>query len=294
MGAKIFISWSGELSKALGEAVRDWIPKVLQSVKPYFTPDDIEKGARWAKEIGQELESSQLGIICLTQENQHSPWILFEAGALSKNLEESKVCPILFNFDTTDLKGPLSSFQATKFNKEDFKKLLESINNSCNETKLDQKNLEETFDMWWPKLEEKIKNILSQDKSNPKPKKREDRDILEEILELARSNAKSILTDQRSISRMTIEELVSCYRHIKEKSIRGGSIDLDLAKMESTIMRLCKEGNFEDVYVRYPRIRPFSVGGGLYREKNSARESSEDIQKGRFAEKAGISDETEV
>ena len=124
MGTKIFISWSGELSRELAEAVRDWIPMVLQSVKPYFTPDDIEKGSRWAKEISGELAASQLGIICLTQDNQNSPWILFEAGALSKNLEESKVCPILFNFDTTELKGPLSSFQATKFNKDEIKKLL--------------------------------------------------------------------------------------------------------------------------------------------------------------------------
>lgn len=240
MGAKIFISWSGELSKALGEAVRDWIPKVLQSVKPYFTPDDIEKGAKWAKEIGEELASSQLGIICLTQENQHSPWILFEAGALSKNLEESKVCPILFNFDTTELKGPLSSFQATKFNKDDFKKLVESINNSCNESKLDQKNLDETFDMWWPKLEKKIKEILIQDKSGSKPTKRGERDILEEILELTRSNAKSILSEQRNISRITIEELVLCYRHIKEKNAHGGIIALDLAQMESTILGCAK------------------------------------------------------
>ena len=119
MGARIFISWSGELSKALGEAIKDWIPKVLQTVKPYFTPNDIEKGARWATEISGELGASHLGIICLTRDNQHSPWILFEAGALSKNLDESKVCPILFDFDTAELKGPLASFQATKFNKED-------------------------------------------------------------------------------------------------------------------------------------------------------------------------------
>ena len=117
MGAKVFISCSGELSKDIGEAIRDWLPKVLQSVKPYFTPDDIEKGARWSDEIANELSSSQLGIICLTLENQNSPWILFEAGALSKNIEESKVYPILFNFDTIDLSGPLASFQATKFNK---------------------------------------------------------------------------------------------------------------------------------------------------------------------------------
>lgn len=287
MGAKIFISWSGELSKALGEAVKEWIPKVLQSVKPYFTPDDIEKGSRWAKEISQELATSQLGIICLTQENQHSPWILFEAGALSKNLEESKVCPILFNFDTTDLKGPLSSFQATKFNKDDFKKLLESINNSCEETKLEQKSLDETFEVWWPMLDKKINEILAQDNTDSKPSKRKDRDILEEILELARSNAKAIISTPRDVSRITVEDLVAGYRRIKEKNVRGLSIESDLIQMESTIIRLCKESNFEDVYERHPGIRTY-VGVGMYRAKNSASESES------FGLKRRIVDRTET
>lgn len=296
MGAKIFISWSGELSKALGEAVRDWIPKVLQSVKPYFTPDDIEKGARWAKDIGEELAASQLGIICLTQENQHNPWILFEAGALSKNLEESKVCPILFNFDTAELKGPLSSFQSTKFSKDDFKKLIESINNSCSESKLDEKSLEETFEMWWPKLDEKINGILNQEKKSSKPVKRDTRDILEEILDLTRSNAKSILSEQRNISPITVEELMLCYRRIKDKSSNGGSLDIDLAQMESTIQRLCKEGNFEDIYARYRRTRPYHIGDDvyMYKDKNSARESGTFSLKRRFEDYAGIVDKTKI
>lgn len=271
MGAKIFISWSGDLSKALAEAVRDWIPKVLQSVKPYFTPDDIEKGSRWAKEISGELATSHLGIICLTQENQHSPWILFEAGALSKNLEESKVCPILFNFDTAELKGPLASFQATKFNKEDIKKLLESINNSCNESKLEEKSLDETFDMWWPKLETQIKEILVQAKSITKTQKRPDRDILEEILELTRSNAKFVLSDQRGASALTLEELVSRYRAIKEKMTTGQSPETDLIMMESSIIRLCKELNLEDIY--YRRIGFHSYGMRRFSEARSDKNS---------------------
>lgn len=274
MGAKIFISWSGELSKALAEAVRDWIPKVLQSVKPYFTPDDIEKGSRWAKEISGELAASQLGIICLTQDNQHSPWILFEAGALSKNLEESKVCPILFNFNTTELKGPLASFQATKFTKEDIKKLLESINNSCNETKLEEKSLDETFEMWWPQLEGKIKEILAQFKSATKPQKRSDSDILEEILELTRSNTKLALSDQRGASTITIEELVTRYKAIKEKVSTGQSMEADLILLESAIIRLCKEMNLEDVYFRRIGYHPMGLRrfSETHVEKNSVNE----------------------
>jgi len=43
---KVFLSWSGPQSKELAEAIRDWIPVVLQAVTPYFTPSDIEKGTR--------------------------------------------------------------------------------------------------------------------------------------------------------------------------------------------------------------------------------------------------------
>ena len=64
--------------------------------------------------------------------------------------------------------------------------------------------------------------------------------------------------------------------------------------MDSTILRLCKEGNFEDVYSRYQRIRTYSVGEEVYREKNSIRESSSYPFKRRFEEKAVIVDKTEV
>ena len=89
---KVFISWSGDLSRELGEALREWLPSVIQSVKPFFTPNDIEKGARWGKDIANELESSSVGIFCITKENLSKPWLMFEAGALSKNLDASKVC----------------------------------------------------------------------------------------------------------------------------------------------------------------------------------------------------------
>jgi hypothetical protein len=84
---KVFISWSGELSRRLADEIQRWLPATLQFVKPYFTPVDIEKGTKWVSEISAELSKSHVGIICLTKENLSSPWILFEAGALSKNLD---------------------------------------------------------------------------------------------------------------------------------------------------------------------------------------------------------------
>ncbi len=87
---KVFLSWSGDLSRQLAEELRSWLPGVLQFVRPYFTPDDVEKGAKWNSEISKELEESDVGILCLTRNNLDKPWIIFEAGALSKNFGKSK------------------------------------------------------------------------------------------------------------------------------------------------------------------------------------------------------------
>ena len=146
MATKVFISWSGDLSKQLGEALRNWLPSALQYVKPYFSPEDIEKGAKWGSEIAVELQTSNIGIICLTRDNTEKPWILFEAGALSKSLEKSHVCTLLFDIDPADVKGPLTSFQATRFNKGDFKRLFTTINSAAGESRLDQPVLDNVFE----------------------------------------------------------------------------------------------------------------------------------------------------
>ena len=186
MATKVFISWSGDLSNKLADAVREWLPGVLQFVKPYFTPSDIEKGTRWGSDILGELGSSDIGIICLTKENLNKPWILFESGALSKNFEKSRVCTLLFEVETTDLTGPLTIFQNTQFKKEDFKKLVKVINNASGEVKLEDSVLDGVFDMWWPKLEEQVSKILKEHKNVEEGDQRTDRNILEEILELTR------------------------------------------------------------------------------------------------------------
>ena len=109
---RVFISWSGDLSKALAEAIRNWLPSALQYVKPYFSPSDIEKGSKWATEIFKELSASTTCIIVLTRENLASNWVMFEAGAISCTIDRARVCPLIFDLEETDLQGPLAQFQA--------------------------------------------------------------------------------------------------------------------------------------------------------------------------------------
>jgi len=173
----------------LGEVLRDWLPAALQYVKPYFSQDDVEKGAMWYSEVAKELESSNVGIICLTQENAQAPWILFEAGALSKYLEKARVCTLLFDLDAADVKGPLTSFQATKFAREDFKHLVATINNTAGDAKLQPTVLDNVFDKWWPDLEKQVAEIIRTYERGTKRQTRPERDILGEILDLTRKSA---------------------------------------------------------------------------------------------------------
>jgi TIR domain len=199
MPTKFFISWSGPLSQKLGEALRNWLPSALQFVKPYFSPEDIEKGAKWSSEISVELDTSNIGIICLTRDNTEKPWILFEAGALSKSLEKGRVCTLLFDLEPSDIEGPLTSFQGTRFRREDFKRLVITINSAAGDSGLEPQVLDDVFNMWWPKLEDEITKIIQSSDQVAKEELRTDRDILKELLELARMNSSSGLVQDMAI-----------------------------------------------------------------------------------------------
>jgi len=192
---KVFISWSGEYSFKVALVFRDWLPSVIQSIDP-FVSSDIDKGARWSTDISKELEESSYGILCVTHENIDSPWLNFEAGALSKAVDKSKVSPFLFGVKRTEIKGqvPILLFQSTIYEAEDVYKLLKSINNACGDNKLSDERLTSIFDIWWSVLEEQLDELLSElekkkiDKSLPPQTKKDNGvELIEEILELVRS-----------------------------------------------------------------------------------------------------------
>lgn len=185
---RAFISWSGDLSRQLGEAFRNWLPSALQYVKPYFTPSDIDKGAKWASEISKELSASTVCVIILTRDNLASSWIMFEAGAISTALDNTRVCPIIFDLEPTDLQGPLAQFQITKFIKKDIQQLFETINSLAEGNKLDDAVAKGVFEKWWPDLENAFNQILEGHTASPTAKKiRSDRELIEEVLLLLRS-----------------------------------------------------------------------------------------------------------
>ena len=152
---KVFISWSGEKSRRIALALKEWLPVVIRPLRPYVSSEDIGKGSRWSKELESELETSEFGILCLTRENMDAPWLMFEAGALSK-VGISRITPFLFDMQPPEVTGPMQLFQATIFDKRDIRALVAELNRNCGEGALDEKMLGQVFERWYPDLERRL------------------------------------------------------------------------------------------------------------------------------------------
>jgi hypothetical protein len=72
----VFITWSGEKSRVAAAALRDWLPNVIQTVRPWMSQADIDAGARWNHAVSDQLSRTKFGILCLTRANQGAPWIV--------------------------------------------------------------------------------------------------------------------------------------------------------------------------------------------------------------------------
>ena len=186
---EIYLAWSGKRSEAVASAFKRWLPLVFQQLSPFFSPNDIEKGAKWANELSQKLESCHVGLLFVTPESLDSKWLLFEAGALSKISGSKVVC---IGFDDVHIGQPLSQFQNVQFKKEDITKLMSDIH-QWNGTEIPPLSVvEASVEMWWSKLESEVIQALKQRHDNHTEEVESSEDVSKEILELARINAQSL------------------------------------------------------------------------------------------------------
>lgn len=198
----VFISWSGDRSKWVGDAIHEWLPQVVHAARPFISAD-IDKGARGLPEISAKLSAMKVGIFCLASDNLDAPWIHYEAGALAKTIDDkTRLCTYLLGgLKFQDITGPLAMFQATNPDRADTLKLVQTINRAVSKSPVSEIVLNKGFDVWWPKLESEMAKMPTL--SEPVAKQRPIEDMVAEILEIARAERNNAELAKAQISEIS-------------------------------------------------------------------------------------------
>jgi TIR domain len=157
----VLLSWSKDQSKAIASAFYKWLPTVVPGIEPWMSSEDISKGLKWSHELHGELEDTRICIICLTPENVRSPWIYYEAGAISTNGSDVLIYPYLLGMSPNMLAdGPLIQWQCTVATRDDTWELIKSLNTHALDSKHDVTLLEGKFKAHWPDFEAQLQPLL--------------------------------------------------------------------------------------------------------------------------------------
>lgn len=241
---KLFLSWSGDPSREVAGMLKKYLPVVLADIDVFMSQRDIASGERWGIELAKTLDDSNFGILLLTRTNLSSPWLLFEAGALTKHAH-GKACGLLLgDLSPVDVKAPLSQFQNRRFTKTDVRQLFHDIN-ALVEKRREAEQLDLIFEKWWPDIDAEystaITNSASQTTQAPA---RSQEDLLQEVLvtvrEIARRNIPQATIQGDLLSRPLSENSLAEYtawkfpdRPVSEHWQREMLRDLDLTKYPS-------------------------------------------------------------
>ena len=155
----VFLSWSGEQSKALASAFNEWLQTMPLRIEPFFSHEDIESGARSMRVLDATLEGASYGLLFLTSDNLQSEWIHFEAGAMAKAVSTSRVVPLLFGPKISDVRGPLANFQGRRFAREAILQVCFDMN-GASDSPVGVKAIETAFDRSWNALESAIGAVM--------------------------------------------------------------------------------------------------------------------------------------
>lgn len=216
----LFISWSGKVSREIATALHEWLPTVVQVVNPFMSEKDIEAGQRGLDEIADNLKAIKVGVFCVTPDNQESRWLNFEAGALSRQLDESRVIPLLFGVERSQVKHPLGQFQAVELNKNGIHKLTKDVNSVFQF--LDDGRLNRSFNRSWPELDTELQRIRTSQttiESIPPPA-RTNEEMIEEVVQAIRDQSRTIDSLFEEVKRPRGYKLVDSQLTIMNSAIR--------------------------------------------------------------------------
>jgi hypothetical protein len=269
---KVFLSWSGTLSQRAADMFHKYLPLMLQGLDVFMSKHSVESGARWSLDLARQLDESSFGVLFLTKENLSSPWLLFEAGALTRHVE-GRACGVLVgDLKPTDVSGPLSQFQHRAFSKEDLYALVRDVNARLQKP-LDSSQLTLVFEQWWPSLDREYRVALEGVNGEVQAVPRDQLSILEEILEKIRIIERALLLPappatlreylDQSFASLT-ERQKQALREVAKANIAGRSVRMDQFSAEdwNSIARWVVRRPDGDVYVLHRSLAEYLAGEG--------------------------------
>ncbi|MFA3899045.1 MULTISPECIES: toll/interleukin-1 receptor domain-containing protein [Rhodococcus] len=243
---KIFVSWSGDLSQRVGDAIRKSLDLLGEGFDPWTSVRDIHFGDTNIEAIRDQLGNSHVGIFILTRENQHADWINYEAGALSMHKGDLKrrVVPLLIDMEKMyELEGPLRGYQGFVLDEENWLTLLDQLiglTNMKQSVVMDRYDLQKTT--FWAEIEK-----IKADTPAPVPPKTEEmmRLILERVDELQRDTRVAGIAANK---RLADDERRHCEAI---RQIVLATLDTDRVEISMLPNEFFSDGSAETVQIRY-------------------------------------------
>lgn len=120
----------------------------------------IEPGENWFDSIRDAIAGSSLCIIVLTDENELSRWIYFEAGAIAFNTKSSHIIPLLITSREVDRESPLNHYHYIKNSPQELKDLFRIVKKIGRLTGVREDDFEARFNALYPMFNGKVQSVL--------------------------------------------------------------------------------------------------------------------------------------
>lgn len=167
----VFISFSKRETTKVAEVITGIInsiyPKNKTNVEVFFSPEKIKAGG-FRGQILDAMRNAKFAISVLSPENKESPWLMYEAGALSLAVEQNggHLMPYLFCRHGSEVESTIEDLQYAQYQRDDednqdqLVSLMENLNSSLSkENQVDLMEIEKKINKSWNSIDKKFERI---------------------------------------------------------------------------------------------------------------------------------------
>jgi hypothetical protein len=229
---KLFISWSQDFSMEVAKALETFITSVLQNAEPWMSTSKLKPGDAWKREIFENLQGVNTGMLVVTKENFLKPWLLFEAGAISKGDISNKIIVFLVDLTVDELGDPLQTYQTCDRSRDSMWKMIEGINRPGQQGAVPSERIRSTFVLHHEEFIRRLEEIETKFKKDEAekaeiPPKTPEMERLDELHELTQATYAELFELRSKMEAMNMNPLAA----LKELQLGDIGLLLHLSKL---------------------------------------------------------------